>query len=104
MNKKLLFPFLSIFGFDVLEVYNGEEGLKIALEQQPDFILSETGFIPGGIPPVGFQCKRFVDTSIFEKNIVYAGGGNNLRAYTAFSPTVLEQVYPDILKGDFIVS
>ncbi|PIR78181.1 MAG: hypothetical protein COU28_03065 [Candidatus Magasanikbacteria bacterium CG10_big_fil_rev_8_21_14_0_10_36_16] len=41
MNKKLLFPFLSIFGFDVLEVYNGEEGLKIALEQQPDFILSD---------------------------------------------------------------
>ncbi|PIR55519.1 hypothetical protein COU74_00670 [Candidatus Peregrinibacteria bacterium CG10_big_fil_rev_8_21_14_0_10_36_19] len=80
-------------------------GVRVKLKAaQPDFILSETGFIPGGIPPVGFQCKRFVDTSIFEKNIVYAGGGNNLRAYTAFSPTVLEQVYPDILKGDFIVS
>ena len=28
-------------GFIVLEAFNGEEGLKIALEQQPDFILSD---------------------------------------------------------------
>ncbi|MFA7277990.1 MAG: YbaK/EbsC family protein [Candidatus Gracilibacteria bacterium] len=68
---------------------------------QPDFIAQETGFVPGGIPPFGYTGRRLVDESIFTRQVVCAGGGNNTHEYSRFSPTFLRHVHPDIVVDSF---
>lgn len=68
---------------------------------QPDFIAQETGFVPGGIPPFGYEGRRLVDQSIFNRQVAYAGGGNNLHAYSRFAPAFLVFAHPDAIVGDF---
>ncbi len=68
---------------------------------QPDFIAQETGFVPGGIPPFGYMGRRLVDESIFARQVVCAGGGNNTQEYSRFSPSFLRHAHPDIMTGSF---
>jgi len=69
---------------------------------QPDFITSETGFVPGGIPPLGFDAIRLVQASTLHHQAIFAGGGNNLSTYTRLDPNILSTLYPDIIVGDFL--
>lgn len=69
---------------------------------QTDFITEKTGFVPGGIPPIGFDAERLVDNRTFEHEIIFAGGGNNLNSYTRMDPRLLLELYPKTISGDFL--
>lgn len=69
---------------------------------QPDFITGETGFVPGGIPPIGFDAERLVDNRTFAHEIIFAGGGNNLHSYTRMDPKLLMELYLETISGDFL--
>ena len=47
--------------------------IKIAGSEQ---VLILTGYPAGGVPPFGFKAKFYIDNSVKNKNIVYAGGGS----------------------------
>lgn len=70
---------------------------------QPDFIFEQTGFVPGGIPPFGYPGRRLIDSSLFSRSVIYAGGGNNLNEYSRFQPSFLTTVHPDAVIGDFMM-
>ena len=76
----------------------GVKKLKMATPSQ---IRSFSGFEAGGVPPFGFRASFIADRSVFEKNIVYAGGGSN-RALVRISPNemlrVNEAVVADIVE------
>lgn len=76
-------------------------GAKIK-SAQPDFINEQTGFVPGGIPPIGFNATRLVDSRTFTHEIIFAGGGNNLNRYTKMDPMLLRELYPQTITGDFL--
>ncbi len=42
----------------------------------PEQVLILTGYPAGGIPPFGFKGRFYIDNSLKNKNIVYAGGGS----------------------------
>ena len=44
-----------------------------------EFVLAQTGYPAGGVPPFGFDqpIATFVDRGVFEQSIVYAGGGDD---------------------------
>lgn len=69
---------------------------------QADFITAQTGFVPGGIPPIGFESIRLVDSSTLQHQTIYAGGGNNPKSYTRMAPTLFLKLYPNTLTGDFL--
>lgn len=69
---------------------------------QPDFITQQTGFVPGGIPPIGFDATRLVDNRVFTHETIFAGGGNNLDSYTKMEPKLLMELYMDTIQGDFL--
>lgn len=69
---------------------------------QPDFIQEQTGFAPGGIPPIGFDAIRLADDRIFMHETIFAGGGNNLNNYTRMSPSLLLELHPDMIRGSFL--
>ena len=41
-----------------------------------DEVLKLTGFPAGGVPPIGHECKVFVDDRVLENDRVYGGGGD----------------------------
>ena len=47
--------------------------VKIA---SPDQVLKLTNYPAGGVPPFGFKARFYLDKSLKNKNIVYAGGGS----------------------------
>ena len=53
-------------------------------------ILKITGYEVGGIPPVGFQSRFFIDSKVLDKNEVFAGGGDSF--------TLLKIVPAEILR------
>ena len=71
---------------------------------QPDFIRQQTGFVPGGIPPIGFEAKRLVDSSVFLHPWIIAGGGNNLNEYTKMDTAQLRELNPDLVEGSFQIT
>ncbi len=42
-------------------------------------VLNLTGFPVGGVPPIGHECRVFVDERVLENNRVYGGGGDERR-------------------------
>ena len=77
-------------------------GIDRVKAAQPDFIEEQTGFVPGGIPPVGFEAQRLIDHRIFQHQEIFAGGGNNLNSYTQMDPRILRELYPNAIVGDFL--
>ena len=76
------------------------KGMKSA---QPDFITEQTGFVPGGIPPIGFDpSARLLDSRTLAHETIFAGGGNNLNSYTKMDPKLLIELYPDTIQGNFL--
>ncbi|RLI77084.1 aminoacyl-tRNA deacylase [Archaeoglobales archaeon] len=41
-----------------------------------DEVLKLTGFPAGGVPPIGHECKVFVDDRVLKNERVYGGGGD----------------------------
>jgi len=35
-----------------------------------------TGFLAGGVPPIGHGCLTIIDFRVMEKDVVYGGGGD----------------------------
>lgn len=68
---------------------------------QASFIEAETGFKPGGIPPIGFEAIRLIDSQALNHPRITAGGGNNLNSYTSLDPKLLQKLYPNAIVGDF---
>ena len=60
----------------------GEKPPRLA---KPDEILQRTGFPCGGTPPFGFDAVFVIDERVFEREVVYAGGG---------TPTSLIRLHP----------
>lgn len=50
-------------------------GLRIKISS-PEQVLILTSYPAGGVPPFGFKAKFYIDNSLKNKNIVYAGGGS----------------------------
>jgi prolyl-tRNA editing enzyme YbaK/EbsC (Cys-tRNA(Pro) deacylase) len=62
------------------------EKLKPATKES---ILAITGYEVGGIPPVGFESRFFVDSAVMSKDEVFAGGGDS---YTLLKITPTELI------------
>ncbi len=87
---------------DMEKVGKGLDVTAKVKSAQPEFITEETGFVPGGIPPIGFDAQRLVDERTFNQEVIFAGGGNNLNTYTRMDPALLKELYPEIIVGDFL--
>jgi len=52
-------------------------GLDVKLRMaKPGEILAKTGYPCGGTPSFGFEAEFYMDERVFEKSIVYTGGGD----------------------------
>ena len=51
----------------------GVETVRIAT---PDEILEKTGYPCGGTPSYGYQARFLIDDRVFQKDVVYTGGGS----------------------------
>ncbi len=69
---------------------------------QKEVITEGTGFVPGGIPPVGFEVTRLLQEGVTRHDQIFAGGGNNLNSYTRLNPQSILNLYPDTRVGDFV--
>jgi prolyl-tRNA editing enzyme YbaK/EbsC (Cys-tRNA(Pro) deacylase) len=52
-------------------------GLSKLSIASPEVMLEKTGYPAGGTPPFGFDATFLMDERVFEKQIVYAGGGSD---------------------------
>ena len=57
----------------------------------PAEVLDKTGYPAGGTPPFGFAATFVMDERVFEKTLVYAGGGSP-QALIYIAPTELQRV------------
>jgi prolyl-tRNA editing enzyme YbaK/EbsC (Cys-tRNA(Pro) deacylase) len=55
-----------------------------------DVMLAQTGYPAGGTPPFGFPATYLMDERVFEKAIVYGGGGSD-RALIRISPQEMQR-------------
>jgi len=63
------------------------ESVRIA---RRDEVLNLTGFPAGGVPPIGHECKVFVDERVLKNERVYGGGGDE-KHLLSISPTEIER-------------
>lgn len=56
----------------------------------PEMMLDKTGYPAGGTPPFGFDATFLMDERVFEKQIVYAGGGSD-RALIRIAPHEMQR-------------
>ena len=56
----------------------------------PDEMLAMTGYPAGGMPPFGFDATFVMDERVFEKDIVYGGGGGD-RALIRIAPSEIQR-------------
>ena len=81
--------FLSNSGEVIIAILRGDTKLderKLAAtinasgvtKATPNKILQETGYLVGGVPPIGHKkpIRTIIDKKVLEKEIVYAGGGS----------------------------
>jgi len=81
--------FLSNSGEVIIAILRGDTKLderKLAAtinasgvtKATPNKILQETGYLVGGVPPIGHKkpISTIIDKKVLEKEIVYAGGGS----------------------------
>ncbi len=55
-----------------------------------EIMLEKTGYPAGGTPPFGFDAMFLIDERVFEKQIVYAGGGSD-RALIRIAPREMQR-------------
>ena len=60
----------------------GSKDLRMATDEE---VLKNTGFPAGGTPSFGYAARFFIDHGVFEKKMVYSGGGSTF-ALTRVSP------------------
>ncbi len=70
--------------------------LKVKISSQEQ-VLILTSYPAGGVPPFGFKAKFFIDSSLKNKNEVYAGGGS---IRTLIKTTIKEVVKAN--KAEFV--
>jgi prolyl-tRNA editing enzyme YbaK/EbsC (Cys-tRNA(Pro) deacylase) len=51
-------------------------GVETVRTATPDEILSKTGYPCGGTPSYGYRARFLIDERVFQKDIVYTGGGS----------------------------
>ncbi|HIH20480.1 TPA: hypothetical protein HA244_04395 [Candidatus Micrarchaeota archaeon] len=56
-----------------LYVLVGSRDLRMATSEE---VLEKTGFPAGGTPSFGYAARFFIDNGVFEKKLVYSGGGS----------------------------
>lgn len=56
----------------------------------PEVMLAKTGYPAGGTPPFGFDATFVMDERVFEKEIVFAGGGSD-RALIRIAPHEMQR-------------
>jgi len=54
-------------------------------------MLEKTGYPAGGTPPFGFDATFLMDERVFEKAIVFGGGGSD-RALIRIAPAEMQRV------------
>jgi len=57
----------------------------------PALMLEKTGYPAGGTPPFGFDATYLMDERVFEKAIVFGGGGSD-RALIRITPQEMQRV------------
>lgn len=57
----------------------------------PEVMLAMTGYPAGGTPPFGFDATFLMDERVFEKPVVYGGGGSD-RALIRIAPAEMQRV------------
>lgn len=70
-----------------LQVLLGLGKLSIA---SPAEMLDRTGFPAGGTPPFGFDATYVIDERVFERDVVYGGGGSD-RALIRIAPAEMRR-------------
>lgn len=66
-------------------------GLSKLSIASPEIMLAKTGYPAGGTPPFGFDATFVMDERVFEKAVVYAGGGSD-RALIRIAPREMQRV------------
>jgi prolyl-tRNA editing enzyme YbaK/EbsC (Cys-tRNA(Pro) deacylase) len=54
-------------------------------------MLAKTGYPAGGTPPFGFDAIFLMDERVYEKPVVYGGGGSD-RALIRIAPAEMQRV------------
>lgn len=57
----------------------------------PELMLEKTGYPAGGTPPFGFNATFLMDERVFEKAVVYGGGGSD-RGLIRIAPAEMQRV------------
>jgi prolyl-tRNA editing enzyme YbaK/EbsC (Cys-tRNA(Pro) deacylase) len=57
----------------------------------PEMMLAKTGYPAGGTPPFGFDATFLMDERVFERSVVYGGGGSD-RALIRIAPAEVQRV------------
>ena len=66
----------------------GSKDLRMATGEE---VLKNTGFPAGGTPSFGYTARFFIDNGVFEKKLVYSGGGSTF-ALTRAAPEEIIRV------------
>jgi prolyl-tRNA editing enzyme YbaK/EbsC (Cys-tRNA(Pro) deacylase) len=66
-------------------------GLSKLSIASPEVMLAKTGYPAGGTPPFGFDATFLMDERVFEKMIVFGGGGSD-RALVRMAPAEMQRV------------
>lgn len=88
-------------GHVVVAIVKGEDRADRSAVQQtlglaklsiasPDEMLAKTGYPAGGTPPFGFDATFLIDERVFEKDVVYGGGGSD-RALIRMTPAEMQR-------------
>ena len=66
----------------------------------PDFVRAHTGFVIGGVPPVGHseRLETFIDQDLLQYQVIWAAAGNP-NAVFRLSPTDLERMTGGTVVG-----
>jgi prolyl-tRNA editing enzyme YbaK/EbsC (Cys-tRNA(Pro) deacylase) len=86
----------------VIAIVKGEDRADRSAAQQllgltklsiasPALMLEKTGYPAGGTPPFGFEATFVMDERVYEKPVVYGGGGSD-RALIRIAPAEMQRV------------
>ncbi|MBC7115397.1 MAG: aminoacyl-tRNA deacylase [Archaeoglobi archaeon] len=60
--------------------------VRVAVREE---VLRLTGFPAGGVPPIGHDCKVFVDERVLKNEMVYGGGGDEKHLLLVFPSDIV---------------
>ncbi|AEA46567.1 aminoacyl-tRNA deacylase [Archaeoglobus veneficus] len=70
------------------------KNVRIARREE---VLQLTGFPAGGVPPVGHDCRVFIDERVLKNERVYGGGGDE-RHLLSISPSEIVRVGAAVVR------